>query len=88
LIGHILNNVDIPVGVAASKDGAKVVSDYTQWVVIKDLSNQQWHVSNYMNRTNYLTIDVKKIFDAGKPGSWLIDQLPYQTIDITNKLIN
>jgi penicillin V acylase-like amidase (Ntn superfamily) len=88
LIGHILNNVDIPIGVAASKDGNKVVSDFTQWVAIKDLSNQQWHVSNYMNRTNYLTIDLKKIFDAGKPGSWLIDQLPYQTIDITNKLIN
>jgi choloylglycine hydrolase len=88
LIGHILNNVDIPIGVAASKDGNKVVSDYTQWVAIKDLTNQQWHVSNYMNRTSYVTLDLKKIFDAGKPGSWLIDQLPYQTMDITNKLIN
>lgn len=88
LVGHILNNVDIPIGVAASKDGNTIVSDYTQWVAIKDLTNQQWHISNYLNRTNYVTIDLKKIFDAGKPGSWLIDQLPYQTIDITNKLVN
>lgn len=86
LMGHILNNVDIPVGVAASKDGANVVSDYTQWVAIKDLNNQQWHITNYQNRTNYLTIDLKKLFDSGKPGAWLVDQLPYQSIDVTSQL--
>ncbi|MEN9944341.1 MAG: hypothetical protein RLY18_299 [Pseudomonadota bacterium] len=88
LTGHILNNVDIPIGVAASKDGEKVVSDYTQWVNIKDLNNQQWHISNYANRTSYVTLDLKKIFDSNKSGAWLVDQLPYQTIDITNKLLN
>ncbi len=87
LMGHILNNVDIPVGVAASKDGDKVVSDYTQWVAIKDLSNHQWHITNYQNRTNYLTIDLNKLFDSGKPGAWLVDQLPYQSIDVTGQLI-
>ena len=86
-MGHILNNVDIPVGVAASKDGDKIVSDYTQWVAIKDLSNHQWHITNYQNRTNYLTIDLKKLFDSGKPGAWLVDQLPYQSIDVTGQLM-
>ena len=86
LMGHILNNVDIPVGVAASKDGTNVVSDYTQWVAIKDLNNQQWHITNYQNRTNYLTIDLKRLFESGKPGAWLVDQLPYQSIDVTSQL--
>jgi len=88
LTAHILNNVDIPIGVAASKSGDKLVSDYTQWVAIKDLTNQQWHISNYEHRTSYVTIDLKQIFDSGKPGVWSIDELPYQTIDITTTLIN
>ena len=88
LTAHILNNVDIPIGVAASKSGDKVVSDYTQWVAIKDLTHQQWHISNYENRTSYVTLDLNQIFDSGKPGVWVIDQLPYQNIDITTELIN
>ena len=87
LVTHILNNVDIPIGVSSSKSGDQIVSDYTQWVAIKDLTNQQWHFTNYQNRTNYLTIDLKKIFDSGKAGAWLVNALPYPKVDVTSQLM-
>jgi penicillin V acylase-like amidase (Ntn superfamily) len=87
LVTHILNNVDIPIGVSSSKSGDQIVSDYTQWVAIKDLTNQQWHFTNYQNRTNYLTIDLKKMFDSGKAGAWLVNALPYPKVDVTSQLM-
>lgn len=87
LVAHILNNVDIPKGVAASKDGDKVISDYTQWVAIKDLTNAQWHFTNYQNRTNYVTIDLKSLFESSKPGAWLVDDLPYPQANVTQQLL-
>ena len=51
VVAHILNNVDIPVGVAQSRtpDG-KLVSDYTQWVAVKDLTNNRLMIADYNNR--------------------------------------
>lgn len=87
LVTHILNNVDIPMGVSSTKSGNQIVSDYTQWVAIKDLTNQQWHFTNYQNRTNYLTIDLKKIFDSGKAAAWLVNEMPYPNVDVTSQLM-
>ena len=77
-VAHILNNVDIPVGVAQSRtpDG-KLVSDYTQWVVIKDLTNNRLKIADSNNRTNYLTIDLNAVFADGKPMAKLVNDLPY-----------
>jgi len=87
LTAHILNNVDIPIGVSSAKSDGKVVSDYTQWVAIKDLTNQQWHFTDYENRTTYVTLDLKKMFESSKPGAWPITGLPYPTPDITDQLM-
>lgn len=87
LVSHILNNVDIPLGVSGTKLDGKMTYDHTQWVAIKDLTNHQWHFTNYQNRTNYLTIDLKALFSSNKPASWLVSQLPYQSINITNQLL-
>lgn len=77
-VTHILNNVDIPVGVAQSRmpDGT-LVSDYTQWVVIKDLTNNRLMIADYDHRTNYLTIDLNTVFADGKPSAKLVTDLPY-----------
>jgi penicillin V acylase-like amidase (Ntn superfamily) len=77
-VAHILNNVDIPVGVAQSRtpDGT-LVSDYTQWVVVKDLSNNRLMIADYNNRLNYLTIDLNAVFADGKPMAKLVNDLPY-----------
>lgn len=78
VVAHILNNVDIPVGVAQSRmpDGT-LVSDYTQWVAVKDLTNNRLMIADYNNRLNYLTIDLDPLFAAPKPMAKLINDLPY-----------
>jgi len=76
-IGHILNTVDIPLGIAQTKDGDQVVSDYTQWVAIKDLTNNKLMLADYAHRTTYLTIDLDTIFAQDKPTSVLVSDLPY-----------
>ena len=82
---HVLNNVDIPVGVVSSTEGGQTTSDYTQWVMIKDLTNNRVMIANDKNRANYVTLDLKQIFNAKESFSSLIDALPYQPNDATAK---
>lgn len=76
-IGHVLNTVDIPVGVAQSRDGGEVVSDYTQWVAIKDLTNNRLAIADYDHRTSFLTIDLAPLFASREPLAKLVTALPY-----------
>jgi penicillin V acylase-like amidase (Ntn superfamily) len=86
-IGHILNAVDIPLGIAQSKEGDQVFSDYTQWVAIKDLTNNKLVFTDYAHRTTYLTLDLDTIFAEDKPASVLVSDLPYpEAIDGTTVL--
>jgi choloylglycine hydrolase len=88
LMAHLLNNVDIPLGVAKSMEGAQTVSDYTQWVAIKDLSNNQLRIADYAHRTNYIQIDLNRVFQSNKAMTWPIPTLPYPTNDMTAQLID
>jgi choloylglycine hydrolase len=86
-IDHILNTVDIPLGIAQSKDGDQVVSDYTQWVAIKDLTNNRLLISDYAHRTSFVAIDLDKALASGKAGAVLVTDLPYPTaVDATAAL--
>ena len=87
LMAHLLNNVDIPLGVAKSTDGKKTVSDYTQWVAIKDLTHNQLRIADYANRTNYIQINLTRVFKSNKSMTWPIKELPYPSNDMTSKLI-
>jgi len=87
LIAHILNNVDVPLGTSISTEGKVTVSDYTQWVAIKDLTHNQFKIANYLNRTNYIQLDLNKLFASNKQMSWLIDGLPYSNGDLTIELM-
>jgi choloylglycine hydrolase len=87
LVGHILNNVDVPLGTSISLEGKATVSDSTQWAIIKDLTHNQLKVANYLNRTNFIQLDLNKLFAANKQMSWLIDGLPYSSGDLTSQLM-
>lgn len=87
LAGHLLNNVDIPQGVARSTDGKQVFSDYTQWLNLKDLKNNRMRIANYANRTNFIEINLNEVFKSGKSKTWVIDQLPYPANDLTGQLL-
>jgi penicillin V acylase-like amidase (Ntn superfamily) len=86
-VDHILNNVDIPNGVARSSNGKQVVADYTQWINIKDLKNNHMKIANYANRTNFINIDLNQIFKSGKLITWQIDELPYPKNNLTLELL-
>lgn len=47
LAQHILNSVDIPIGVVRTASGDPVYSDFTQWIVIKDLAKKDFHYRAY-----------------------------------------
>lgn len=86
-IGHILNTVDIPIGVARSHAGNEIVSDYTQWVAIKDLTANRLMIADYAHRTTFVTLELDTIFAQTGPSSVAIADLPYpDAIDATAAL--
>jgi choloylglycine hydrolase len=87
LMGHLLNNVDIPLGVAKTKEDGQMAVDYTQWVAIKDLTHNQLSIANYANRTNYIQIDLNRVFKSNKTMRWMINDLPYPSNDMTSQLL-
>ncbi|WP_431281706.1 choloylglycine hydrolase family protein [Humitalea sp. 24SJ18S-53] len=86
-VGHILNTVNIPLGVAQSQEGSQLVSDYTQFVAIKDLTNNRLMITDYNHRLTFLTLDLNTIFAQDRPSSIRIADLPYPSaIDATASL--
>lgn len=86
-VGHILNTVDIPLGIAQSRDGNQLVSDFTQFVAIKDLTNNRLMITDYNHRLTYLTLDLNAVFAQDKPATIPIADLPYpKGIDATSSL--
>lgn len=77
VVGHILNNVDIPIGIAQSKEGDQVVSDYTQWVALKDLTHNRILIADYAHRTNYVAIDLAPLFAQDRVTKVKVNDLPY-----------
>ncbi|HET8723016.1 MAG TPA: choloylglycine hydrolase family protein [Anaeromyxobacteraceae bacterium] len=76
-VGHVLNTVDLPLGIAQSKDGNAVVSDFTQWVAIKDLTHSRWRIADYDHRLTFVTIDLEALFALDVPTSVAVADLPY-----------
>ncbi len=87
-IGHVLNTVDIPIGIAQSRDGGQLVSDYTQWVAIKDLTHNRLLIADYDHRLTFVTLDLNPLFAQDKPASVKVSDLPYpKAIDATRSLV-
>lgn len=85
---HIINNVDIPIGIARSVDNGKDVTDYTQWVIFKDLSNKVIYYRTYDDLTLRM-VDLKKV-DLSEKAQPLKMPLvaPRYMIDMTTKFAN
>lgn len=87
-VDHILNAVDIPKGATAAVDKGTRYSDYTQWLAIKDLTNNQLYFGDYDHRTNFIKIDFDSLVkNSTKPISIETSKLNYPTNDITSSLI-
>ena len=88
LVGHILNNVDIPIGVLVATENGKTISDYTQWLAIKDISHNQFYFADYAHRLNLVKINLTKVFILQEPFTLPIAKLHYPENDITSTLLN
>lgn len=57
---HTINNVDIASGVSRTVTNGKESSDYTQWVVFKDLTHKMFYYRTYNDMT-LRAIDMSKV---------------------------
>lgn len=88
LAEHILNAVDIPLGVIKTRGPAnKDMVDYTQWVVIKDLTNKVLYFRSYQDLA-LKKVDMKKLnFNIGAEMKSIRIESGIRTIlDMTEKL--
>lgn len=91
---HILNDVDIPVGVVASKvpSIANVVGtaksaltyDFTQWVTVSDLTNKLYYFRTYDNLA-IRKVDLKQFSFAGSTIQHISIEGGEQFIDVTKQ---
>jgi choloylglycine hydrolase len=78
---HILNDVDIPKGVVRSKGASGTSDDYTQWVVVKDLTHGMFDYRRYED-LDLRRVDLNKI-DFGTIRSGPISEPPIGTHEAT-----
>ncbi|MBN2057180.1 MAG: choloylglycine hydrolase family protein [Candidatus Saganbacteria bacterium] len=62
LCRHIMNNVDIPKGLAIDRDasGKEIYSEWTQWTTFRDLKNKVFYFTTYDNAAMRM-IDLTKV---------------------------
>lgn len=67
LAEHIINNVDLPLGYVRDNSSGHESSDYTQWVVFKDLTHKTFYFRTYNNMTLRMISLAKINFAADAP---------------------
>lgn len=67
LAEHMINNVDIPLGLAREPIDDNYTNEYTQWTVFKDLKNLRFYYKTYYDPSLHM-LDMKQIsFEANAP---------------------
>jgi len=88
LVNHILNNTDVVRGSIKTVVNATTSAyEYTQWITLKDLTNNKMYFTDYDHRTNYVSLDVDKLLATNKAIIVPIDKLQYPTSDVTDQLL-
>lgn len=83
---HILSSIDIPFGVVEDSTHKKPIYDYTQWTVIKDLTNRKFYFRTYHNMTLRL-IDLTKLnFAPEAKAKTLKMEQGNDIVDVTDQL--
>lgn len=67
LAEHMINNVDIPFGLARAPVNDNYTSEYTQWTVFKDLTNMKFYYKTYYDPSLHMVDMTKVSFDAKAP---------------------
>lgn len=84
---HLMNNFDIPIGIARSIDGAgKLYCDYTQFTVVRDPANMCYYFRTFKDQT-IRKIDLKQLkLDSDKAMTVDIGGFTESSADITAQL--
>lgn len=87
LAEHILNNVDIPIGLVRDFEDGETFHDYTQWVVIKDLTNKILYYRSYENMS-LRSVDMNKLdmSSDGKRLKFPVHGMGSGVVDVTSEL--
>jgi len=84
---HVMNSIDIPYGLIKEHVAGRTVYGYTQWVVLKDLSQRVLYYYSYEDAA-LKQIDMKKLnFAAGSAVKAVPVEGHAPTADVTSKLI-
>jgi len=82
---HLMNSVDIPIGVASEQTEDGEIADYTQWIVVKDLAKRKAYIRGY-NDLSIRVVDLNKL-QITKPAKLVLDStFGDGVVDITKKL--
>lgn len=89
LATHILNSVDIPLGVSRAREANGQDSyDYTQWVVIKDLTDKVFYYRTYKDQT-FHSVSLKSLdFSPNAPTLKMPLNNKPNVMDITEQFKN
>ncbi len=84
---HIMNNVDIPIGLVRDFESGETFHDYTQWIVIKDITNKILYYRSYENMS-LRSVDMNKLdmSSEGKRLSILVRGMGSGIVDVTSDL--
>lgn len=84
LATHIMNTVDIPLGTVRDFSDKESFGDYTQWIVVKDLSNRVLYFRTYDNMSMRM-VDMKKfdLSEGAKKFSMPVDGGEGAVTDVT-----
>jgi choloylglycine hydrolase len=86
LAAHILNGVDIPLGIIRPVDNSFNDNDYTMWIAIKDLKNRVLYFRTYENLA-LRAIDLKKLdLSPGAPKKAMSIQGGSEVVDVSANL--
>ena len=81
---HLLNQFDIPKGIARSVENGQIAADYTMWTSVSDLKNLRYHFRTYSN-SRIRMIDLKAV-DFDVPGIKTISMQGAEQIeDVTSQ---
>jgi choloylglycine hydrolase len=87
LAQHIINNVDIPFGLAREAASGQMSSEQTDWVVFKDLTNKIFYYRTYDNMTINMVQLSKIDFTANSPRLKMPIANGPQPLDFTDKFL-
>lgn len=84
LAAHMINNVDIPLGsVRARRPGNTDAMEFTQWVVLKDLTHHVFYYRGYWN-LDLRSVAMNKLdFTPGAPQLKMPINTPFAVTDVT-----